>query len=187
MRGWRNAVVLALTTALILGGVWAVQTWVRGDAGDPGSVTSVSVPSDVSPPATGERAADFTATTLDGQDLALSGLRGQPVWLVFGATWCANCRAEAPDVAKVARDYAGRVHVVSVYVGESTQTVKGYADRVGLTYAQVADPDQRIAAAYRIMGIPAHFFIDAEGVIRSIRVGVVSPADAAAELDALLG
>ena len=35
------------------------------------------------------------------------------------------------------------------------------------------------------MGLPSHVFIDSAGVIRSIRVGVLSWWDAGAELDAL--
>ncbi len=184
----RNALVLVVTTLVILVGVWAVQTqFGAAPTVQPGAVTSVSVASDVPAPTVGDLAADFTGTALDGSTVTLSELRGQPVWLVFQATWCADCRAEAPDVATLATTYAGRAQVVSVYVGEDAATVKAYADKLSLTYPQVPDQSQQIASAYRVMGIPSHFFLDSSGVIRSIRVGVLSPADASAELDALLG
>jgi len=44
-------------------------------------------------------APDFTVTTLAGETLQLSDLRGQPVFLNFWATWCIPCRAEMPAFA----------------------------------------------------------------------------------------
>ena len=147
----------------------------------------VRVPVGQKAPAVGEAAPDFTATTTAGASVSLSGLRGQPVWLLFGATWCTECRVEAPDVQAVAVEFSGRVQVMSVYVGEDVATVQGYADRVGLTYPQLADPTQAIAVQYAVMGIPAHYFIDADGAIRKIAVGSLTPQVAREALNGLLG
>ena len=49
--------------------------------------------------------------------------------------------------------------------------MKDYADRVGLTYPKVADPSSTIASEYRVYGIPAHFFIDKAGILRSTKTG----------------
>jgi len=187
-QGWRNVLVIAVTTVVVLGGLLLVKQPWRQTGSDGAGVTAVDV--SVAPgqavPAVGQLAADFTATTITGDTVTLSGLRGQPVWLLFGATWCTNCRAEAPDVQAVAQAYAGRATVVAVYVGESSTTVRGYADRVGLTYPQIADAADTIAQTYAVMGIPAHFFIDADGVIRKIAVGPVSQQAASNALDAML-
>lgn len=183
----RNIVVIVVTTALILGGLWLVKT--LRDGGSPGSgvaTVDISMAPGQSAPVVGQVAPDFTATTIDGQQISLSGLRGQPVWLIFGATWCTDCRVEAPDVQAVAQAYQGRVKVVAVYVGESTSTVEGYAQRIGLTYSQIADTPDTIAESYAVLGIPSHFFIDADGVIRQINVGAITQQGAKDALDALL-
>lgn len=182
--------VIAVTTAVILGGLWLVKgPWRHGDPGqDPSGVTSVdvNVPAGQAVPAVGGPAADFSATTIAGDTISLSGLLGQPVWLLFGATWCTDCRVEAPDIEAVAQAFAGRVQVVAVYVGEDRATVQGYADRLGLTYHQIADTADTIAGNYAVMGIPAHFFIDANGVIRQISVGAVTQQFATDTLNALV-
>jgi peroxiredoxin len=190
--GLRNLVVIAVTTAAILGGLWLVKTpWAAHDeAGatpDGVSAVDVQVVPGQAAPALGQPAADFMALTTEGQAVALSDLAGQPVWLVFGATWCANCRAEAPDVATVAEAYQGRATVLSLYVGESEATVQGYADRLGLTNPQIPDTSTMVAATYAVVGIPAHFFIDPDGVIRQMRLGTLSEQVASQELDTLLG
>ncbi|MCL2489662.1 MAG: TlpA family protein disulfide reductase [Propionibacteriaceae bacterium] len=182
----RNIVVIVVTTVVILAGLWLVKGgWHAGGSATPSATASVVAGQ--AAPAVGQPAPDFTGTTVDGTSVTLSQLVGQPVWLMFGATWCADCRVEAPDVEAVAEAYAGRVQVVSVYVGESTSTVQPYAQRLGLTMPAVPDPDNTIGDAYDVIGIPAHYFIDSSGVIKNIHVGAITQPAAKAQLDALLG
>jgi len=127
-------------------------------------------------PKIGSPSQDFTATTLDGKKVSLSSFKGRPVWLTFGASWCAACVAEAADIEAAYRKFAPqKVVILAISISEDAATVKDYADRVGLTYPQVADPETDIASAYRVNGIPAHFFIDASGVLRSMKTGALSP------------
>jgi peroxiredoxin len=120
---------------------------------------------------------------VDGKKVSLSGFKGQPVWLTFGATWCAACVAEAPDVQAASEKFKPKgVVVLAIFIREDSATVNDYADRVGLTFPKVADPDTRIASAYRVYGIPAHFFIDRSGILRSTKTGGLSPEQMAAAL-----
>jgi thiol-disulfide isomerase/thioredoxin len=61
-----------------------------------------------------DTALDFHGPTVDGQEFDGAALAGTPVVLWFWAPWCTICRAEAPDVAAVAAEYAGRVEVIGV-------------------------------------------------------------------------
>ena len=184
----RTILILAITTVVILVGVWLVQApWKSAtDDADSLDVTEIEVDhSGLPAPVVGQPAADFTATALSGDTVKLSDLRGQPVWLVFGATWCTNCRAEAPDVESVAKDFDGKATVVSIYVGESRTTVQGYADRLGLTNPQIPDTSESLSSTYAIMGIPAHFFIDSSGTLQKISVGTLTPGAATDILNGL--
>ncbi|MDR2975319.1 MAG: TlpA family protein disulfide reductase [Propionibacteriaceae bacterium] len=184
----RNVVVIILTTVVILGGLWLVKGPWRDGGTDPAAVSSVAV--SVAPgqaaPAVGQVAADFTAVTTAGETISLSQLRGQPVWLVFGATWCANCRAEAPDVAAVAAAMDSRAHVVTIYVGETNSTVQDYVARLKLTGPHVADSAKAIASTYAVLGVPAHYFIDGEGVIQRIVMGTLTAPVATQSLESLM-
>ena len=142
----------------------------------------MSGPTNGAPPKIGSPAQDFTATTVDGKKVSLSSYKGHPVWLTFGATWCAACKAEAPDIQAAYEKFKPKgVVVLSIFIREDAATVKDYADRIGLTYPKMADPDTRIASAYRVYGIPAHFFIDASGILREvIKTGGQSPEQMAA-------
>ena len=99
-----------------------------------------------------------------------------PVWLTFGASWCSGCQAEVPDIqAAYTRFEPQGLVVLGVNITEDNQAVAAYAQRVGLTYPIGADPDSVIAQTYSVSAIPAHYFIDRDGVIRDIRQGTLAP------------
>jgi cytochrome c biogenesis protein CcmG/thiol:disulfide interchange protein DsbE len=127
-------------------------------------------------PEVGKPAPDFTALAADGTKVTLSSLKGHPVWLTFGASWCQPCRAEAPDIQAAYADFKAKGgEIVQVFLSEDAAAVKDYAGRVGLTYVKVPDPDTAIASEYRILGIPSHFFIAADGTMQAMKVGSLDP------------
>jgi len=180
-KGWQQRIresrlgtvlVLAVTAAIVMGGVYLVDRPAAAKAG----VSAVDVgPGNGPAPKIGSPAHDFTATTADGKTVSLSSYKGQAVWLTFGASWCAACQAEAPDIEATYEKFKAQgVVVLAVSLSEDSATVLDYGKRIGLTYPQVADPDTTIASAYRVNGIPAHFFIDKSGILRSEKTGGLS-------------
>ncbi len=94
------------------------------------------------------------------------------MWLTFGASWCQPCRAENPDIKATAEKYAASGLVtLAIFISEDDAAVKDYADRIGLNYLKVADPNTTISSQYRILGIPSHYFIDSAGVLQAMRIG----------------
>src|SRR6185436_1925254 len=178
-RGWRERIresrlgtvlVLAVTAAIVMGGASLV-----GRKSGVEKVTLTGAASGAAPKI-GSPAQDFTTTDIDGKTVSLSSFKGQPVWLTFGASWCAACVAEAPDVEAAYQKFkAGGAVVLSVSISEDSATARDYGSRLGLTYPTLADPDTRVASAYRVNGIPAHYFIDKSGVLRSMKTGGLSP------------
>jgi cytochrome c biogenesis protein CcmG/thiol:disulfide interchange protein DsbE len=127
-------------------------------------------------PVVGEQVGDFAAPDVDGRAVSLSALRGRPVWLTFGATWCAPCRVEAPDLQAAYTDGRGAgLALVAVYQGESATTVRDFATTLGLDYTHVPDPGARVTTAYRVVGLPTHVFVDRQGAVRAIDAGVLAP------------
>lgn len=182
-------VVLLVTAAVVLGGWQIVRMQERQDrASQTGGATVVRLDgtSRVPPPALGQPATDFSYTTWDGKRITLSELRGKGVWITFGATWCTNCQAEMPDVEAASRAFADRdVVVLGINIQEPQDVVRSYAQRVGLTMPIGVDPTSEIAEAYAVGAIPAHYFIDADGLVRDIRVGGLAPATMTSILEEL--
>jgi len=173
--------VLAVTAAIVMGGAYLIDRPTATAAGL--QAIALSGSTNGAPPKIGSLAQDFTATTVDGKKVSLSGYKGHPVWLTFGASWCAACVAEAPDIQAASEKFKAKgVVVLAIFIREDSATVRDYANRVGLTYPKVADPDTSVASAYRVYGIPAHFFIDKSGILRSAKTGGLSPEQMASAL-----
>ena len=137
-------------------------------------VTQVDIEGVQSAPVAGDAAPAFEGADIKGGPVSLAQMRGKPVRLMFVATWCTGCRTEMPDVKDAVAAYGDDIQLVVVYTGESVSTVRSYADRVGNDFTQVADESQAISASYGVMGVPSHVFIDADGVVHQVQVGLLS-------------
>ena len=170
------AVVLVASFAIAIAAWWVVRPSTAEDPrAETAVVTQVEVEGVQKAPVVGDAAPAFDATDIEGRQVSPAQLQGRPVWLMFVATWCTGCRTEMPDVQAVVAAHGDDVQVVVVYVGEGLPTVRSYSERVGNDFTQVADQDQAVSASYGIMGVPSHFFIDADGVVQQVHVGLLGP------------
>ena len=168
----RNILATVLVGLAIVGLVWYFDS--PSSAGSSQSITLTAAASGPAPKV-GREAPDFTVQTLGGQTYKLSDFRGQPVWINFWASWCPPCRAENPDIQAVYEaNKADGLVVLGIAIGEDDGTVRGYVDRTGLTYDIGLDRGTDIAAKYRIVGIPTHYLIDRDGILREWRIGSMS-------------
>jgi peroxiredoxin len=138
----------------------------------------------------GTTAPDFSAQTLRGEPVALSGLRGQVVLLNIWATWCPPCREEMPSMERLYRAVGPeglRIVAVSIDAGEGKVDASGheggniaeFARDRGLTFDIWHDPEGRIQRTYRTTGVPESFLIDRDGTIIKKVIGATewdSPA-----------
>jgi peroxiredoxin len=126
----------------------------------------------------GDLPPDFSGTAIDGSAVSMAALKGQPTWLTLGASWCADCRAEALDLQAAYVKYQPQgLAVLGVFIDEPESAVVDYAKRVGFTFPILSDPQGKIADLYRTYGIPIHFFVGRDGTIRDVRIGRLTPDD----------
>jgi thiol-disulfide isomerase/thioredoxin len=125
---------------------------------------------------------------LDGRPVQLADLRGKVVWLNFWASWCPPCQSETPILRDLADRYRDRgLVVVGISVQESSvDNVRAYARKYQLGYTIAADVTGAVYAAYRLNGIPSHFFIGPEGAIRSIVRAPMNETQAIAQIESIL-
>lgn len=146
----------------------------------------------------GDRAPELTASTANGgtlvlKDLAgnpisLAALRGHPVWISFWASWCPPCQDETPILRDVYNSYKSRgLELIAISVQEaSVADVQAYATRYQLDYTIGADLTGAIFRLYHVYGLPTQFFLDPNGVIRSIVQGPVDFNQAIANLNGII-
>ncbi len=131
---------------------------------------------------------DEVVRDLEGEPITLASLRGRPVWLVFWATWCPPCQAETPDLqrAYTAHEAEG-LELIAIDVQETAEIVADYMETYSLTYTGALDPSGSIMRSYRVFGLPTHYFIDAEGIIRDRFYGPMSLDQMEERLASILG
>lgn len=166
----RQAVLVILLGGVILGGLYLVDQ----GTGQPGPITQIRAPGAAGGQVlrAGEPAPDFTITSPDGQPISLAQFKGRPVWINFWASWCAPCRAEFPEMDAVYRQYQNRgLVLLAISFNERPEDVAGYLERARPSFTIGLDPPGLVAGQYRVLGLPTHIFIDAEGIVRDVRVG----------------
>ena len=162
---------------------------------------SKRVPPDADPPRTqaqGEQssqanqssqnaAPDFTVTDEAGSAVRLSDFRGKPVVLNFWASWCPPCRKEMPDFDKAHRELGGEVMFMMVNCGDDAPDGMRFVQDLGYGFPVYFDTQDEGTTAYGVTGIPATFFINAEGSIVSNKVGSLSEAALRAGIEGIRG
>lgn len=123
----------------------------------------------------GKTAPDIAGSDLEGRSLKLSDFRGKVVALVFSAEWCAICKSQAPYERFLLDRYARwPFALLGVQTGSSRdaarrqQTVDPVAHRAWWDDPRDGSPGGAIADAWNVLGFPATYIIDGDGVIRFV-------------------
>lgn len=133
------------------------------------------------------QAPDFTFTTLDGQEITLSDLRGNVVVINFWASWCGPCRDEAPDLEVIWQKYRDQnVIVLGVAYTDTERGARSFIAEYSQTYPNGLDPETRISEKYHITGVPETFIVNREGDIVFFRDEPLSEAQLSTILNDLL-
>ena len=125
---------------------------------------------------------DWVSKTFDGQVLDSRDLIGHVVVLNFWYAGCAPCRAETPDLAKLADLFADRgVQVVGVNVRDSAETALAFARNHNLNYPSVMDIESgTVVQAYTGVvspsAVPTTLVINAKGEITARVLGRFEPS-----------
>jgi peroxiredoxin len=154
-----------LAWALFIGMIWTMTSRVSSDQPQtqPGAVAKE-----------GFAAPDFTLDLLGGGKVSLSDLRGKVVLVNFWTSWCPPCRLEMPAIEKTYRSYKDIGFVViglNLTAQDSEQAAAGFVKEIGVTFPIALDRDNAIGNLYRVTALPTSYFIDRNGVIRSVVVG----------------
>ncbi len=131
---------------------------------------------------------DLTLTALDGSPMDLSAQRGKVVVINLFASWCPPCRQEAADLEQVWRKYQDRpVQFFGIAYKDTSTKALAFLQEFGISYPNGMDPDNRIARAYGVTGVPETFIIDPQGRLVRHILGPITAAELSRELDRLLG
>lgn len=122
----------------------------------------------------GYPAPEIALETLDGSTASLADFRGHPVVLNFWATWCIPCKEEMPLIADFEERYAPDLVVLGLNYGERKEMVQDFVEQNEIPFRILLDPSQSTGADYMVRGFPTTYFIDKDGILRSMHIGQLS-------------
>jgi thiol-disulfide isomerase/thioredoxin len=149
----------------------------------------------------GDEVTGFTLVDDSGELISLETFLGKPLILNFWASWCEPCVNELPLFEHLYQEIndgleTSALNVLLVNNGEAYEAAKTFLrDELKLTLPSGFDASKAlresletqglsfnktidVIKAYRVRGMPTTFFIDAEGMIRAVKVGELLAAEA---------
>ena len=140
----------------------------------------------------GAPAPGYSTVSLDGDSVSLAAHRGKVVLLNVWATWCHPCRDEIPELQAIHVKYQPRgLELIGVSVDSdgSDDAIRTFMKDFRMTYPVWRDPDERVSSQFLVVGVPATFLIDRQGVLRWRKTGPIQPNDPSltAAIEAAIG
>ncbi|GHA10075.1 TlpA family protein disulfide reductase [Streptomyces echinoruber] len=168
----RAAVLLLAGTALLASALTACGS--GGTSGGSGNTNFITGSDGIDTVKKADRkpAPDLSGKTVDGKRLDTADYRGKVVVLNVWGSWCAPCRAEAPNLVKVAKENADKgVQFVGINTRDtSTGPALAFEKRYGVPYPSLYDPTGRLMLRFKKgtlnpQLIPSTIVVDRDGKI----------------------
>ena len=180
--------IYGLIVSLMLAGVVFAACSAQGSKNNVASEATAesAAPASKTGTSIGDIAPDFQLAGLDGAQLKLTDLRGEPAVLIFWTAWCPVCKEEAPHFNQLATTYEPQgVRVVGINIQDSEARTEGGVREFGIKYTVVRDSDAHVARLYKVIGTPTIIFLDRSGAVRYF--GNELPVDYPTRLEELIG
>ncbi|MFI8854922.1 TlpA family protein disulfide reductase [Streptomyces sp. NPDC053499] len=129
---------------------------------------------DITKVAKGKRSSvpDLSGPSVDGKKLELSDYQGKIVVLNVWGSWCSPCRAEAPNLAKVARDTEDKgVQFLGINTRDLDKAnAKAFERNYEVGYPSFYDPSGKLILKFpkntlSPQAIPSTLILDREGKV----------------------
>ena len=123
----------------------------------------------------GTAAPDFKMKTPDGKNLQFSkwakANKGKTVVLDFWASWCPDCRKDAPEVVRLYEKYRQYgIEFIGISMDTDVEAWKKAIEKYGITYPQVSElkkfKETDIAKAYGVNWIPSMVVVGPDGQVK---------------------
>jgi peroxiredoxin len=120
-------------------------------------------------------APDFQLASFPNETpVKLSDFSGKPILINFWATTCEPCQDEMPRLATAYHTNQSKgLIILGVDTSESSTAIKKYLAGTNFDWTMLMDKEAKLIDSYGVAGYPTSFFIDRQGFIRAIQLGIL--------------
>jgi thiol-disulfide isomerase/thioredoxin len=151
-------------------------------------VDAAGTPEYVSP-LKGKVAPPFALDDLSGKKISLDSYKGKAVLVNFWATWCGPCKIETPWLVELRSQYAAQgFEILGVSaddldrddakkLADEKKEIAHSADQLHISYPVLIDGGTLDKAYGGLDELPMSFFVDRNGTVVAVEMGLTSKAD----------
>jgi thiol-disulfide isomerase/thioredoxin len=140
-------------------------------------------------PTKGFLAPDFSLTTITGEEIQLSSLKGRPVIINFWASWCPPCRSEMPLLDKLQQQYQEQnlaILAVNASNQDNIEVVQNFVAQGELSLPILMDVTGKVMNMYNTRVLPSTYFVNSEGIIQNVIIGGMNEATLRIQIEKML-
>jgi peroxiredoxin len=131
----------------------------------------------------GKPLSDFSLTDTNGTTVHAANLLGRPTLITLGSTWSPTTSEQLQALSKLQSNQ--NLNIIPIAMQQSTGQVTAYTSIAGLNLNWLVDPDSTLSPYYGSPDLPTQYFVDRNGIIRQIYVGVLSQSQIENRLSSL--
>ncbi len=145
-------------------------------------------------PLKGKAAPAFALEDLSGKKVSLASYKGKAVLINFWATWCGPCKLETPWLVELRTKYAGQgFEILGVStddidrgdkqkLGEEKKEIARFVEQMHMPYPVLIDGDSLSQPYGGLDAMPTSFYVDRQGTVVAVQLGLTSKDDIEANI-----
>lgn len=134
---------------------------------------------------------DLSFTTLDGEEMSLSGIRPSVAVINLWYAACPPCRKESPALETVSEEFAGKAQFVGVNVRDQEAAAQAFIDNFDVKYPNMLDTDGAMVSLLSDIlppqATPSTVILDSQGRAAARVVGAVEESTLRGLIEDVLG
>jgi cytochrome c biogenesis protein CcmG/thiol:disulfide interchange protein DsbE len=208
----RNTIVIGITLLILVGFAWAGwANWEYRRQAAERALASAShadlipaaagdLPPEVAP-LMGKAAPDFTLEDLKGDKVSLASFKGKPLLINFWATWCGPCKIETPWLIELQNEYGPKgLQIVGISTegddlkpddkegwAQDKAAIAKFIQKEHMQYPVLINGDSLTNQYGGLEAMPTSFYVDRNGKVVAIQLGITSKDDMIANIKKALG
>lgn len=125
-------------------------------------VTILGLPATVLALQAGDPLPGLSGTTLEGTEFSVNSLKGRPILLKVGTTWCPTCGQQSQEINRIRAFLTENdIQYIEVFIQENQKKVQNFLGKNNHLHPDIVILDQgKIANALNVYLIPRVILID---------------------------